>query len=183
MLVHQYHPKFVRPPNPSAQHLRCFAQLDGNLRQVLPYLNTVLKGHQFFPEPPSLTLKYGGGKLITLTPHEIAINIVKDEAEAVAILDWLLREINATWEHRGKLPRASRWLRRPESWKSLNFCHAATAAPAGRPPAWGSLCSWARGLSSPANVLPLTRKSEKGYKNISGNFIFRVNKSCLEGPS
>ncbi len=103
MLIQQYHLKLVRPPNPSAQHLRGFARLDGDLRQVLPYLNTVLKGHQFFPEPPSLTLKYGGGTLITLTSHEIAINIVKDETEAVEILEWLRREINAAWERRAEI--------------------------------------------------------------------------------
>lgn len=103
MLIRQYRPKLVRPPNPSARHLRCFAQLDGDLRQVLPYLNTVLKGQQFSLEPPSLTLKYGGGKLITLTPREVAINIVKDEAEALEILEWLKQKINATWEHRGEI--------------------------------------------------------------------------------
>lgn len=103
MLLSQYRTKYVRPPNPSAQHLRCFAQPDGDLSEVLPYLNTRLKGHEFCPDPPSLTLKYGGGRLITLTSHEIAINIVKDEAEAKDILDWLKQEINAAWEQRGEI--------------------------------------------------------------------------------
>ena len=103
MLVNQYLSKFVRPPNPTAQHLRCYARLEGDLRAVLPYLNTVLKGHQFCPEPPSLTLKYHA-KLITLTSHEIAINMVKDQTEAEDILAWLTKEINATWERRGEIP-------------------------------------------------------------------------------
>jgi len=87
MLLNRYRTKFVRPPNPTAQHLRCYAQLDGDISEVLPYLNTWLKGHQFFRDPPSLTLKYRGGTLITLTSHEIAINIVKDQAEAEDILE------------------------------------------------------------------------------------------------
>jgi ArsR family metal-binding transcriptional regulator len=103
MLLSQYSTKFVRPPNPTAQHLRCYAQLDGDISEVLPYLNTWLKGHQFFRDPPSLTLKYRGGTLITLTSHEIAINIVKDQAEAEDILEWLKEEINATWERRGEI--------------------------------------------------------------------------------
>jgi ArsR family metal-binding transcriptional regulator len=102
MLVNHYLTKFVRPPNPTAQHLRCFAHLDGDISAVLPYLNTVLQGHQFSPEPPSLTLKYHA-KLITLTSHEIAINMVKDQTEAGDILEWLKREINATWERRGEI--------------------------------------------------------------------------------
>jgi len=102
MLVNQYLTKFVRPPNPTAQHLRCYAHLDSDIREVLPYLNTVLKGHQFCPDPPSLTLKYQA-KLITLTSHEIAINMVKDQTEAANILEWLKQEINATWERRGEI--------------------------------------------------------------------------------
>ena len=103
MLLSQYRSKFVRPPNPAAQHRRVYAQLDGDIREVLPYLNTLLKGQQFFRDPPSLTLKYPDGKLITLTSREIAINIVKDEAEAEAILEWLKQEINAAWERRGEI--------------------------------------------------------------------------------
>ncbi len=81
-------PRYVRPPNPSAQHLRCFARLEGDLSEVLPYLNTRLQGHEFCPDPPSLTLKYRA-KMITLTAHEIAINIVQDQSEAEEILEWL----------------------------------------------------------------------------------------------
>lgn len=102
MLVNHYHTKFVRPPNPSAQHLRCFAYLDGDISEVLPYLNTVLKGYEFSPNPPALTLKIPG-KLITLTSREIAINMVKDQEEAGEILEWLQQEINATWERRGEI--------------------------------------------------------------------------------
>jgi ArsR family metal-binding transcriptional regulator len=102
MLVNQWRTRFVRPPNPTAQHLRCFAHLDGDISEVLPYLNTVLKGHEFCPDPPSLTIKFPG-KLITLTSQEIAINIVKDQAEAEGVLEWLKQEINATWERRGEI--------------------------------------------------------------------------------
>jgi ArsR family metal-binding transcriptional regulator len=102
MLISRYHPRFVRPPNPTAQHLRCFARLEGDLSEVLPYLNTRLKGHEFCPDPPSLTLKYRA-KMITLTAHEIAINIVQDQSEAEEILEWLQQEINAAWEQRGEI--------------------------------------------------------------------------------
>jgi ArsR family metal-binding transcriptional regulator len=92
----------VRPPNPTAQHLRCFAHLEADIGPVLPYLNTWLRGHQFCPDPASLTLKFHA-KLITLTAHEIAINMVRDQDEAYEILEWLKKEINATWERRGEI--------------------------------------------------------------------------------
>ena len=102
MLMKKYTKSFVRPPNPSALHLRCFASLDVDVTAVLPYLNTVLKAYDYSAEPPTLTLKLPG-KLVTIHPREIAINIVKDEDEAEEILAWLQREINATWARRGEI--------------------------------------------------------------------------------
>jgi len=102
MMLKQYRKEFRRPPNPSAKHLRCVAYLDENISDVLPYLNTVLRGHQYITEPPSLTLKFNG-KLITIYSREIAINIVKDQAEADRILEWLKQEINDTWKRRNQI--------------------------------------------------------------------------------
>lgn len=102
MLVTHYRTRFVPPPNPAATHLRCYARFEEDISAVLPYLNTRLQGHGFIKEPLSLTLKYRG-KLITLTAHEIAINMVTDEAEAEAILTWLTQEINETWRKRQEI--------------------------------------------------------------------------------
>jgi ArsR family metal-binding transcriptional regulator len=102
VLLKQYRKEFCRPPNPEAQHLRCVAYLDEDISDVLPYLNTVLKGHQYIKEPPSLTLKFNG-KLITLYSQEIGINIVKGEDEAEKILHWLKQKINDTWKKRKEI--------------------------------------------------------------------------------
>jgi ArsR family metal-binding transcriptional regulator len=99
MLVQKFRKEFVRPPNPNAPHLRCYAHIDGDIGEILPHLNAVLGGHQYFSQPPSLTLKYQA-KLITLYPRMIAINIVKDESEAEDILEWLRQVINDTWTRR-----------------------------------------------------------------------------------
>jgi ArsR family metal-binding transcriptional regulator len=99
MLVKDYHLEFCRPPNPEATHLRGLARLDENIEELLPYLNTVLRGHLYMREPPSLTIKYRA-KLITFHPHEIAINILKDEEEAEEIVRWLVEVINDTWDKR-----------------------------------------------------------------------------------
>ena len=102
MLVKGYRKEFVLPPNPEARHLRCYAHLDGDIGELLPYLNTVLAGYQYYREPPMLTLKFQA-KLITLYPHMIAINMVKDKAEADNILEWLRQEINDTWVKRREI--------------------------------------------------------------------------------
>jgi len=99
MRVKTYHLEFCRPPNPEATHLRGLARLDQDIEELLPYLNTVLRGHLYMREPPSLTIKYQA-KLITFHPKEIAINILKDEAEAEEIVSWLVGVINDTWAQR-----------------------------------------------------------------------------------
>ncbi len=99
MLIQRYQLEFRLPPNPEATHLRGVAHLDANITDLLPYLNTVLRGHLFMRDPPSLTIKYRA-KLITFHPRHIAINILKDEAEAEEIVRWLVGVINDTWEKR-----------------------------------------------------------------------------------
>jgi ArsR family metal-binding transcriptional regulator len=133
MLINQYRLKFVRPPNPAAQHLRCFADLDADIGESLPYLNTRLKGHQFFREPPSLTLKYRGGTLITLTSQEIAINMVKDEAEARGILEWLKQEINEVWEHRREITPSFEVAARPRAFEIFKLLPRTNCRACGQP--------------------------------------------------
>ena len=131
MMLKHYRKEFRRPPNPSAKHLRCVAYLDENISDVLPYLNTVLKGHQYITDPPSLTLKFNG-KLITLYAKEIGINIVKDEDEAEKILKWLKKEINDTWKRRDRIKpsfsTATHWTTRTGSIRSSCSKPPASAA-------------------------------------------------------
>ena len=100
MLLKGYRKEIFRPEcNPQFQSLHCIAHLDEDITEVLPYLNSVLGGHQYLKEPPSLTLKIHG-KLITLHPQKIAVNALKDEGEVDKILQWLKEEINETWQKR-----------------------------------------------------------------------------------
>lgn len=85
--------------NPSAIAVHCFAHLDQNVGQALPYLNSVLGGFEYIREPPSITFKVQG-KLITVHGRKIAVNALKDEAEAHKIVEWLKREINDAWKNR-----------------------------------------------------------------------------------
>ena len=181
MLLSRYHTRFVRPPNPSAQHLRCFARLEGDLSEVLPYLNTRLKGHEFCPDPPSLTLKYRA-KMITLTAHEIAINIVKDQSEAEEILEWLKQEINATWEQRGEIVPSFEVAAPPrifEIFKLLPRTNCRRLRPAYLHGFRGA--GVPRGRKASMAVHTLSRKTTGNYENISDSFIFRINAGYLLG--
>lgn len=103
MLLKSFRKEIFRPEcNNSFQSLHCIAHLDEDIGEALPYLNTVLDGDSYIKEPPSVTFKMHG-KLITLHGRKIAVNALKDEAEAEHVLEWLRKEINDAWENRGKI--------------------------------------------------------------------------------
>jgi len=95
-----------------AKGVHCFAHLHDDVREVLPYLNTVFGGFIYTKEPPALTLK-SYGKLITIHPEKIAVNALSDSEEAEKIVAWLQREINETWERRAEIEPSTESMRQP----------------------------------------------------------------------
>ena len=87
---------------PGAMGVHCFAHLDQDVSEALPYLNAELGGDTYVQDPPSVTFK-AQGKLITVSGRRIAINALKDEAEAKKLAEWLKREINQAWESRDNI--------------------------------------------------------------------------------
>jgi ArsR family metal-binding transcriptional regulator len=99
--------------DPGAKGVHCYAHLDNDISEVLPYLNTELGGFIYTEDPPTLTLKIYG-KLITIHSHKFAINALIDEEEADKIANWLQREINATWERREEIIPSTRSSEQPQ---------------------------------------------------------------------
>ena len=99
--------------NPGAMGVHCYAHLDQDVGPALPYLNTVLGGFEYLQDPPSVTFK-AHGKLITVHERKIAINALKDEAEAQKIVEWLKREINDAWENREEIVPSYKRAPRPQ---------------------------------------------------------------------
>ncbi len=95
-----------------AKGVHCFAHLNDDVCEVLPFLNTVLGGFIYIKEPPALTLK-NYGKLITIHPRKIAVNALRDREEAEKIVAWLQREINDTWERRTEIKPSTESMRQP----------------------------------------------------------------------
>jgi len=99
--------------NPGAMAVHCFAHLDQDVSAALPYLNSVLGGFEYIPDPPSVTFK-AQGKLITVHGRKIAVNALKDEAEARKIVEWLKREINDAWDKRDSIAPSYEGAPRPQ---------------------------------------------------------------------
>lgn len=105
---------------PGAMAVHCFAHLDQDVGDALPYLNSVLGGFEYITDPPSVTFKVHG-KLITVHGQKIAINALKDEAEARKVVEWLKREINDAWENREEIVPSFQGSPRPQMLEILKL--------------------------------------------------------------
>ncbi|MFO7965355.1 MAG: (Fe-S)-binding protein [Desulfobacterales bacterium] len=118
--------------NPGALALHCFADLDRDVGEALPYLNAVLGGFEYTVDPPSVTFK-SQGKLITVHGKRIAINALKDEAEARKIINWLIREINGAWENRDCIEPSYTGAARPQLIQILKLLPKTNCRKCGSP--------------------------------------------------
>jgi len=171
MLINEYCKLFVRPPNPIAQHLRCFAALDADVTEALPYLNTTLKGYEYLTDPPSLTLKLPG-KLVTVHPRMIAINIVKDEKEADEILQWLQREINHVWERRGEIQPSFAVPPRPRVLDILKLLPQTNCRRCGEPTCMVFAVMVGQGGKTPGQCPALDRQDQEKLQEYLSRFRF-----------
>jgi ArsR family metal-binding transcriptional regulator len=118
--------------NPGAMAVHCFAHLDQDVGEALPYLHTALGGFEYIQDPPSVTFK-AQGKLITVHGRKIAINALKDEAEAHKIVQWLQREINDAWENRQRIVPSCKGAPRPQLLEVLKLLPKTNCKKCGQP--------------------------------------------------
>lgn len=118
--------------NPGAMSVHCFAHLAQDVSAVLPYLNTALGGFEYTKDPPSVTFK-SQGKLITVHGRKIAVNALKDEAEARKIVEWLKREINDAWDRRDQIEPSDHAAPRPKLFDILKLLPKTNCRACGEP--------------------------------------------------
>ena len=133
MLLRSYRKEIFRPEcNPSFTSLHCLARLDQDVGPALPYLNSHLGGFEYHSDPPAVTFRVQG-RLITVHNDRIAINSLKDEAEADKILDWLKREINECWEGRDRIEPSFEGAPQPRLIEVLKLLPKTNCGECGRP--------------------------------------------------
>jgi len=103
MILTGYTKQISRPEcNPSSESVYCIATLNEDVAEVLPYLNAVLHGTEYFRDPPEV-LFHLQGRSIKVGAREIAVNQLADEEEAGRVIEWWKDKINEVWEKRGSL--------------------------------------------------------------------------------
>jgi len=100
MILTGYAKQIGRPEcNPSSESVYCIATLNEDVAEVLPYLNAVLHGVEYFPDPPEV-LFHIDDKSIKVGAREIAVSQLADEEEADRVLEWWKDKINEVWGKR-----------------------------------------------------------------------------------
>jgi ArsR family metal-binding transcriptional regulator len=140
---------------------------------VLPYLNAKLGGDQFLKDPPSLTFK-NQGKLITLHPQMIAINALRDEAEAKKILEWLKGEINETWEKRDEIEPRFETPEKPKVLEILKLLPKTNCRECGQPTCMVFATQVAEGGKGPEDCPPLEIENRVELEKYMNRFRFDV---------
>ncbi|MBI4767968.1 MAG: Fe-S cluster protein [Deltaproteobacteria bacterium] len=149
--------------NPGAMAVHCFAHLDQDVSEAIPYLNTVLGGFNVTREPPSVTFR-SQGKLITVHGDKIAINALKDETEARKIVEWLKREINEAWDKRGEIEPSYESLPRPQVMPILKLLPKTNCRQCGEPTCMVFAVSVTEGVKGVEDCPPLTEENQKKLK-------------------
>jgi ArsR family metal-binding transcriptional regulator len=157
--------------NAGAQTLHCFAHLNDDVREVLPYLNTVLGGFTYTLEPPALTLK-NSGKLITIHPLKIAVNALQDEEQAEKIVAWLQREINSTWEKRGEIQPSVEGIKQPVLIEVLKLLPKTNCKECGLPTCMVFAVRVIEGIKDHTNCPSLTGEKKEELANYLSRFHF-----------
>jgi ArsR family metal-binding transcriptional regulator len=133
MLLNSYKKELFRAKcNPLFKSLHCYAHLEDDIGDVIPYLNTVFGGTAYQRNPPSVMFQ-NNGRLIAVHSRKIAINALEDEAEADRILNWITGEINKIWENRDEIKPSEFVPEKPKVFEVLKLLPKTNCGECGQP--------------------------------------------------
>ncbi len=157
--------------NSEAKGVHCFAHLDNDISEVLPFLNTVLGGHVYTKEPPSLMVK-NYGKLITFYAKKIAVNALSDKEEAEKIVAGLQGVINDTWEKRNEIEPSTESMQQPVLIDVLKLLPKTNCRECGEPTCMVFATRVIEGSMDQNDCPPLAPENKLQLKNYLDQFSF-----------
>jgi ArsR family metal-binding transcriptional regulator len=172
MLLESYTKEIFRPEcNPSFQSLHCIAHLDQDITEALPYLNATLGGFEYLKNPPAVTFRIQG-KILTVHPREIAVNALRDEAEADKIMEWLKREINDAWENRDEITPSYEGAPKPKILEILKLLPKTNCRECGQPTCMVFAALAAQGVKNEEDCPALKEENKGLLKTYLSRFEF-----------
>jgi len=102
MLLHSYKITRILPCIADPEKIRVIAEVTGEIHEIFPYLNAIIKSCIYNHAALTLTIR-NEEKLITLHTKHVSMTLIEDEKEAQEILDWLKDLINETYQNRDQI--------------------------------------------------------------------------------
>jgi len=112
------------------------------------------------------------GKLIAVHPRKIAVNALKDEAEGDKILQWIIEEINDTWERRTEIEPRFEGAPKPSIVEILKLLPKTNCRECGQPTCMVFATQIAEGGRGPDDCPQLKGESKSKLQAYLGGFQF-----------
>ena len=174
MMLESYAKEIFRPEcNPGFESVHCIAHLGQNIEPVLPYLNANLGGFEYLKNPPAIIFR-SQGKLITVHGDKIAINALRDEAEADKILEWLKREINEAWENRENIQPSCEGAPKPKLIEILKLLPKTNCKECVESTCMVFAVRVAEGVKAPEDCPPMGAEKKRRLEEYMSQFKFDV---------
>ena len=154
---------------PGAQSINCIARLDQDVGGAIPYLNAVIEGDLFTPDPPSITFRVEG-RLISVQARMITVNAVKDEAQGRKIVEWIKREINDAWKNRDNIAPRHTQAERPQVVEIIKRLPQTNCKKCGAPTCMVFATWLIQGAKDETQCPDLSEEGQKALKNYLANF-------------
>lgn len=172
MLLKEYTKQIFRPKcNPNFESVHCIARLDEEISEVLPYLNALLDGVEYFSNPPEVMFHHYG-KVIKVGPREIAINALEDEQEAERVLVWLKDQINEAWAKRTNIIPRYEGRKKPKLIEIIRLLPKTNCKKCGRPTCTVFAAQMAEGGLGPEHCPELTEENRRTLAEYLAGFDF-----------
>ena len=154
---------------PGAMTVQCFAHLDQDVSDALPFLNAEMGGFTYIKDPPSVTFRLHG-KLLTVHGNKIAVNALKDEAEARKVVEWIKHEINDAWEKRDKITPSFEGMPQPKVIQILKCLPKTNCRECGEPTCMVFATRVAEGVKDSDDCPALTPSGKTDLDAYMNNF-------------
>lgn len=174
MLLTGFKRELFRPEcNPSFESVHCKAHLNEDIGGVLPYLNAVLGGTQYFDDPPEVMFHHQG-KIIKVGAREIAVNALRDAEEADKILQWMQSEINAAWENRESITPCFTGKTKPKLMEILKLLPKTNCKKCGYPTCMVFAAQVMEGGRGVSHCPELTEPNREKLADYLAGFVFEA---------
>jgi ArsR family metal-binding transcriptional regulator len=86
----------------SDKNVRFEAELSRSIKEVMPYLNAIIKNASYNPETDTIFFTRGI-RMITLTDKRLAVSRAIDQTDAFKIMDFIKNNVNEAYDNRDNI--------------------------------------------------------------------------------